>query len=30
MQSCNNCTAMSALSVSLICAMHRAICCYRC
>jgi hypothetical protein len=30
MQSCNNCTAMLALSMSLICAMHWAICCYRC
>jgi hypothetical protein len=30
MQSCNNCTAMSTLSVSLICAVHWAICCCRC
>jgi len=30
MQSCNNCTTMSALSVSFICAVHRAICCCRC
>ncbi len=30
MQSCNNCTAMSTLFVSLICAVHWAICCCRC
>ncbi len=30
MQSCNNCMAMSALSVSLICVMHWAIWCCRC
>jgi len=30
MQSCNNCTAMSTLSVLLIYAVHWAICCCRC
>jgi hypothetical protein len=30
MQSCNNCTAMSALSMSFICAVHWATYCCRC
>jgi hypothetical protein len=30
MQSCNNCTAMSTLFVSFICAVHWAIYCCRC